>query len=188
MMHAIGQALRTELEAHDCPIPVVDGPETGKPVTWGNRIVIEHDPDGDGFATAVSQHKNPKMKMVRNVGGKLTIYAQSTRAGALRWEHEHRAEHILDLVLVGMAEAIQKRETRWTIGKGKFVQPADLEKSERPAGVAYELTFTVARGVFVQTWEGDARPEHTLGEGGITSCTHVSSPHGSESETACGPC
>lgn len=189
MIHQLGAELQAALVAVSCPIPVVDGPEPTSTTTWGReRIVIARDEDGDSFGPVRSQHKNPKQRMVRNVGGKVTIYAQSAKAGAMRFEHERRAELLLDVVLVALADVIIARPSGWTVGKGKFIQPPDLEKSERPAGAVYELTFTVERGVAKRTWAGDISPEHTLGEGGLTSCTHVSSQGGSENETACGIC
>jgi hypothetical protein len=271
MLHEIGVELAAALRTKKCPIGVVDGPEPMGTTTWGReRIVIEHDDEGgDAFSHVLSQHKNPKHRATRAIGVKVTIYAQSTRPGALHWEHRRRAEHTLDIVVVALADVITARKNAWRITGGKFVTPPDLDSSEKPGGAVYELKFTVDRGVYEQKWTGEIRPQMTMAKkamtgfplltfaevgasgdtitrstgswiddgflvgdtitvrgstsnnvtgpiasltatvltldttdlinegpiascavtaGGAKSCTHVSSPHGSEDEPACGTC
>ena len=164
MIHEIGIELQTKLRSAGCPLSVVDGPEPTKTATWGReRIVIER-AGGDKFGHAISQAKNPKHRMTQQTGAKLTIYAQSVRAGALHFEHERRAQHVLDLVLVALSEiqSLRKGRDAFIPDSGDFITPPDLEASERRGGAVYELRFTVPRAIAVQTWAGDARPQVAL--------------------------
>lgn len=192
MLHEIGVELGAALAAKGCPLKVVDGPEaTGSTTFARERIVIEHD-DGDAFRGALSQRNTPRYHYVRDIAGKLTIYAQSPAAGATHWEHRRRAEHVLDLVLVALDLVAANRKNQWKPKSGRFLLPADLAASETAGGVAYELTFTYERGVFEQKWSGAVAPTTAVGgDDGLTigSTTKVSLAHGSgdpPEETGCG--
>lgn len=208
MMHEIGEELDAFLREARCPLRVIDGPERTQTTAMGReRIVIEHDDDtGDRFAPARGQHRNPRHRMTRVAGGKLTIYVQSGRTGAMPFEHRRRAQHVLDLVLVGLEKVIAARQARsaddrhitWSPVSGRFVQPADLEASEHRNGAVYELRFTFDHGVRVLPWNGELAPEATIGGPNgvrIRSTTKVSLAGGEgvdpntvpdEAETSCG--
>lgn len=165
MLHRIGVQLQSMLQARGCPIPVVDGPEGSQTATFGReRIVLEHQPNGDRFVATQSQRPNPVHRMVRNVGAKITIYAQSPRAGALEIEHKSRAEQILDLVLVGLGDcaATSTIFNVWEPTGGGFFVPPDLAGSDRPGGAAYELALTFARAVREKAWDGSIAEEATI--------------------------
>ncbi len=188
MIHEIGLELQAALVVRECPFRVVDGPEPTATTTWGReRIVLEYGDDFK-FGPVRSQHKNPQHAGSMTIPAKATIYAQSTRAGAMRFEHERRALLAARQVYVALEKVLRLRKNPPTIKSGRFVPPPDLEKSERPAGAVFEIEFEFLTGVPDLTWAGEARPEHTLGEGDIRSCTHVSSRGGDENETACGIC
>jgi len=164
VIHDIGLALQVRLRAAGCPVAVVDGPEPTTTATRGReRIVIEH-ADSDSFVPTRSQRPNPVHRLNRSVGAKITIYAQSPRAGALDFEHRRRAEHILDLVLVALGDEAGSSAIYnvWAPQSGQFITPPDLEGSERRGGAVYELAVTFERAVKVQTWAGDIAPEAEL--------------------------
>lgn len=189
MIHEIGRELQAALRAKGCPFNVVDGPEGQATTTYAReRIVIEHDEAGDSFGPTRSQSRNPRNRMIRNVGVKITIYAQSSASGALEFEHRRRAEHVLDLVLVALEKVITARHNGWVVKAGRFINPEDLAKSETIGGAVYELSFTVERGVFDTTFTNAARPEFTMGAGGISSTTRAMRPGADEAdaEIACG--
>lgn len=197
MIHEIGTELKARLVVAGCPIPVVDGPEQSKTVTWGReRIVIERS-GKDSFGPVRSQHINPKHRYTRKISGKITIYAQSPVSGATVFEHERRADAILDQVLCAMAYVKAARKNAFEPTGGQFFLPEDLKESERRGGAAYELTFTFDRGVSERTWANAIRPEFTFGSGSITHTTKASMAHGPDddndpntvpatAETACG--
>lgn len=164
MIHYIGAELQAGLRARGCPIVVVDGPEATTTATFGReRIVIEHG-DSDDFVGPWSQSTNPKRRMNRMVGVKVTIYAQSTKAGALDFEHRIRAEQILDIVLVALSniKSVRKGRGAFLPSGGRFIVPEDLKGSERQGGAVYELTFNFERAVEERTWAGEKQPETTL--------------------------
>jgi len=187
VIHEIGVELGAALVAQGCPLKVVDGSEPTKTSTYAReRIVIEHD-DGDGFGPVRSQHRNPKLRMVRTVAAKVTIFAQSPAPGAQEWEHIRRAEHILDLVLVALEKVVVARKNAWSVKGGKFVLPDDLKASDTIGGAVYELTFTVERGVYEQKWNGTIR-EQVSGLTIIASndlITLANGPTGQTAETNC---
>lgn len=193
MVHDIGRALEAKLVSRKCPFKVIDGPEDTATTTWGReRIVIERDLDaGDGFAPTRSQRPNPAHRMVRLIPMKLTIYAKEPKLGATRFEHEGRADHVADLVLIALGDITGDQSpifNMWSQQSGRFVTPEDLAESERSAGAVYELRVTVERAVKEQDFKGAVAPEATVGPGGvvINSQTNVSTPAGGGSQTACG--
>ena len=189
MIHEIMTEISTKLASKGCPIRVFDGPENTKTTTGAReRVIVEHDEQGgDSFSAPLTQHKNPKMRMIRNIGVRITIYAQAANVGALDWEHRRRAEHLLDLVMVALYDTLKVRRNGFQIRKAGFTQSDDLAASEIIAGATYELTLSIERGVYDTTWAGDKRPEGTPAT--IGSKTHVSIYHGPDDampETGCG--
>lgn len=169
MIHAIGVALQQKLEALGVPLPVVDGPESSETVTFGReRIVIARDGDDQPLAVR-SQRPNPKHRAVRGVPVKITVYAQHAEDGAMRWEHEDRADHIVDLVIVALGDVASQTAPifnvwRWT--RVGFVTPPLLEGTERPGGAIAELSCVFERAVFEKDWKRVIAPEMTMGANG----------------------
>ncbi len=187
MIEEIATDLRAYLKAKGCPVPVKLGPESTDTASFGlERIVLEHG-DGDRFDAPYSQQPNPRRRMTRRIGAKITIYAQSTKAGAMDFEHRVRAEHILDLVLVALSQikSVRKGRNSFLPDGGRFLVPADLESSERLGGCTYELTFSFEHGVAEQTWAGDAMSEMTVGADTVVSRTLVGIKGGENFELAC---
>ena len=175
MIHEIGRELGAALADNGCPFAVVDGPEQVTPATWGRRrIVIEHDDGGDTFASPRNAKTNPRLYQIRNIGIKLTIYAQSTSTGARPFEHRRLAEQVVDQVVVALMDIAAVRKNGIAFTGGKFFKPDDLEKSESPPGVAYELRLTFERGITGVTWAGEAAAETTITAGRVRSVTKVS--------------
>lgn len=192
MLHEIGVQLQAALNAKSCSFRVVDGPEIRKTTTFAReRIVLEHDMSaGDTFAPRHRADVNPRTRMVRNMGAKLTIYAQHPAPGSAYWEHKRRAEHVLDLTLIALDVIAKERQNIFAPKSGKFVFPDDLEKSETPGGAVYEFFFTFDRGVADRKWDGTALPTAVIsavapGTGPgviIQNSSNVSDPVGNETE------
>jgi hypothetical protein len=168
MVHDIGVALQAKLAARKCPFKVIDGPEDTGSTTWGReRIVIERDRDaGDGFGPTRSQRPNPVHRMVRLIAIKVTIYAKEPKTGAVRFEHEGRADHVADLVLIAMGDVAAGTApifNVWTQKDARFVTPEDLEGSERFGGAVYEMKLAVERAVKEQDFKGAIAAEATVG-------------------------
>lgn len=198
MIHDIGRDLQAKLRKDGLAIAVVDGPEPAETSTWGReRIVIEHDSAGDKFSTPRGAHVNPNHRRTRTASYKLTIYVQSNVTSPTIFEHKIRAERVLHMVLCAMDYVAAVRKNHWDPSTGRFVVPVDLEKSEKQGGAVYELAFTFDQAVAARTWAGLAKPEYSVGPGGVRSTTRVSSAHGPDddndpqtvpasAETSCG--
>ncbi len=190
MIHSIGRELETKLAAKGWPFKVYDR-ETSKRTAWTNGIVIERTPDT--VTGARSQSRNPKRYYTRNIGAKLTIYAQSTKSGAAEFEHERVADRVVDLSLVALRTIFAERNVGHAFGGGEFVPIEDLAESERRGGAVYVQPFTVERGVADLTWAGSEAAEFTFVADSITNTTEVSIASVPEDdgdpstpETACG--
>lgn len=168
MIHEVAVNLGQQLAGRKCPIQVVDGPDRRKPTTFGReRIVVEHDPNGDGFGpthiAGPSKGIPPRNLITRHVGVKITIYAQNPNKGSAYWEHKRRAEHVLDMVLCALYVVAKVRKNFLPVYKsGRFVDPEDLQESETPGGAVYELYITYDRGVADRNWDGSADPTVTI--------------------------
>jgi hypothetical protein len=163
LLHEIGVELAARIGSKGCPFAVYDGPERRPTTTFGReRIVIEHDPNGDSFPPRHRADTNPRTRLTRVVGVKVTIYAQAATKGSIYWEHKRRAEHVLDMVLCGLDVVVKERANILTFRSGKFVDPPDLKPSETPGGAVYELYVTIDRGVADRNWDGTAGPTATV--------------------------
>lgn len=164
MIHELGVELRSKLSDRGCPVAVIDGPEATGTATFGRERIVIEESGNDDYVPPFSQQRNPVRKMVCHIAAKATIYAQSTKAGALDFEHRRRARLILDQVLVALSEIKSARKGKGCFipEGGRFIVPADLENSERRGGAVYELEFKFERAVEERTWAGDAKPETTI--------------------------
>jgi hypothetical protein len=182
MIQKIREELAAYLASKSVPVTVeLNEPVGGSKMqsTFGrSRITLDHETDrkGDAFLPSRSQRLANQHRYTRSQAWILRIYAQSGRAGALRFEHERLANDILDFVLVGLDEIAAKRSNRWTPNGGSFVTIADLAESERPGGAVYELSLSFDRGVSeAVTWPAPDEPTATLIAGQLTSKTNVTS-------------
>src|SRR5678816_1241544 len=146
MIHEVGVDIDVKLKAKKCPLRVVTGPEKTEQLYSHERIVIQRDFDaGDSFIPARSQGKNPMQTNVRNIGAKVRIYAKAASAGAMFFEHERRAEHVLDLFLVALYQVAAERRNGYALKSGRFIKPEDVPSdrtvSEFP-GAVYELALS----------------------------------------------
>jgi hypothetical protein len=169
VIHDIGILLQAKLRtAGFGSAVVIDGPETSESASWGReRIVIER--FGDERPSNVrSQRRNPEHVTVRPIPAKISVYAQSTKPGALPWEHANRADKIVDLVLIALNDiaATNTPYNVWAWTGGEFVSPPDLEKSARKGGAVFELRVTFERAVMRKTFAGAIEPEVEL-DGGV---------------------
>lgn len=188
MMHELGKELEAALVLKGCPFRVKDR-ESHKPTAHRNVIVIEHD-GGDTFSPPKSQSgpnvdaSAPKRWYLRTVGGKLTIYAQSTKAAATEWEHRRLAEHVLDLSLVALRTVCTNgdRRAQFVPGRGQFIELEDLEASEVKGGAVYELGFTVDRAVEERDWDGSLTGFVTIEPDMVQTTTHVSLANGPDDD------
>ena len=191
MIYSIGRELEARLRAKGCPFKVVDR-EAFKKTAWTSGIVVLEE-TGDTYAPPTSQSINPKRYYDGKIGAKLTIYARSTNAGALEFEHRRLARQVVDIVLVGLRYIRGARRQHIAIGNGSWGDIEDLAGSERKGGVVYELAITVDRGVADVNFAGDAAAEFTFVADSITNRTDVARAGVPEDdgdpltpETACG--
>ena len=193
MIFEICRELDAYLKAHQCPVDVVYGPETTKPTAWGReRVVVENDFGGsDKFPGARSQRLNPPLTTVRVQALKATIYARSPLPGGQPFEHRRRADLILDQVLCAIRSVACIRKNGYDYAGGSFVVPDDMAESDVHGGAAYELKFTLERGVTEANFKGEISPEAPKGPGNrlFSSATKVSEPGTvgpGPNDTACG--
>lgn len=170
MIHEIGRELEANLKAAGCPLKVYDGPESTETTTFGReRIVIEHDPNGDSFSPVHGSKLNPLYRGTRNIGVVITIYAQEPKRAAMPFEHRRRVELFLDMVYCSLYEVIKERKNDYTIKSGRLYLPDDLKNSEIQGGAAYELKLTIERGIFKSSFKGAIAPQVSVSasDGGL---------------------
>lgn len=185
MIFQLSQEVEAVIREKGCPFPVHYHERT-KATAWRNAIVFDRVPD-EKVEPPSGTSDNPKRHYQRRVGGKLTIYAQSTATGAKYFEHEFVADEVVDMALIALRKC--GRVYGVQITGSRQIPLDDLEKSEVPAGVVHEITFTLARGVTERTWAGAIAPTFEIIEGSITSRTDVRQANAPEDVpvvTSCG--
>lgn len=161
MIHEIGVELDEKLKAKGCPIGVIDGPDF-ETTTWGNERIVIETSGGDTFEGPRSQSVNAKVRGIRNIGVKISIYARMPKGGGQPFEHRRRCDHVLDLVFCALEEVVRARKNGLTIKGGDYFTPPDLADSETENGCAYALLVTIERGIADLTWAYEKRPEKTI--------------------------
>ncbi len=161
MIHEIGRELEAAIAAKGCPFRVFDREPT-KTTTWGrNRIVIERVPE-DKVSAPRFQSRVPKAYFVRDIGGLITIFAQSTVTGAQEFEHERICDDVVDMVLIALRGIAVQRKNGLAITKSTRIPIDDLAKSERVGGVAHQIAFTIERAVSERRWSGAVQETHAI--------------------------
>ncbi len=160
MIHEIGVELQAFFVSRGAGgFPVIDGPEIRGTSTYSReRVVLEHDMEGgDTYGSRLRADHNPRTRLTRDVGYKVTVYAQYPRKGAIYWEHKQRAEKVMDMVQVGLDRIVKARQNIIQFRSSKFEFPPDLKDGETPGGAVYVMYCTIDRGVADRMWN-DAPP------------------------------
>lgn len=192
MIRDIGTKLKAKLVEKRCPIQDVLFEERTSTTTGAReRIVLERNRNvPDTFSSVQGTHPNPKHVGKRGVAFVLTIYCQSAKSGALSFEHEDRADRLVEAVIASLDRVLRgDLQVSWSVTSGGFITPPEFAESSRQPGLVYELRFTADRAVKDVTWAGDAKPEVEIGDGFIKSRTEVglaNAPEGAPVVTGCG--
>jgi hypothetical protein len=177
MIYELARELRTALAKRKCPLSVVDGDEATRTTTFAReRVVIEFDEDvGDSFGATVGLGgRAHQVRFTVESGIKITIYAQSSSAGAKPFEHRNRAIKARDAVMVSLEEVARARVNRVQFTSGRFVRPEDLAASETIGGAVYELKCAIQRSVMDSSWDGEQTPTFEIVDGSIGHSAVVS--------------
>lgn len=161
MIYEVARELETALRDKGVPLPVVYGPEPTRGDSQRERIVVQR--TEDDFGPLRSQWTNPRGKGLAILQGvTIRIYARSPMGGSRIHDHERRAYHVLDRIIVALDKVVRSRKNNVAITAGGIVPPVDVTTdgaTQTPwPGVVYELRLTVDRGVFDRTWPTAADP------------------------------
>jgi len=199
MIHELGRDLQTQLRAVGCPFTVVDRESFKTATTSRQRIVIEYDrASRDEWAAPLRLSRNPKVYFIHRPACKITIYAQSTKANATEFEHDHVALGAAYTVATAMRTIMAEQGLGLFMpDSAGFIDPEDLADAEKRGGSVYEMKFTFDAAVPDVTWAGADIPEFSILSTSIRSTTKVSRFRGPDddgddttvpatAETACG--
>lgn len=160
MIHEVFVLLRTSLKAKGVPCDIIYGPPQVPLKVGDTRIEFFRDyATGDSLDAPRGVHRNPRMVRRRLVAVCVRIFARSTKKGAQRHDHEDLADQLADMALVALHDIAREQRIPLQVQRAGFAQD---ETTDGWAGVVYELRFSVERGVFDRTFQGDAATESTL--------------------------
>lgn len=195
MLYEFCKEIRTLLAAQKYPVKVVFGPErvTRDKYNHGHVIVVEHDESGDLLFAPRGAQGNPPKVADRAIGTVATVYARSVLPNAHRGDHERECEKIVDAFTAAAAKWSSAARvpriypTRMGYAKPKPPPTGAAVTPEVWPGVAYEIHFTLPRGVYDRTYVGEqnagaARP--TGAATGVANRTDASAP-GVDPATGC---
>lgn len=176
MLYNISKDVAADLDARKFPWRVGYGPSPEVSLN-DPRVIFERlrGRGSDSSDDSLSRPRNPTMISTRHLGGKITIYAKSNAEGARVIEHERDMDKMVDMVTTSLHKVAQTRRNPLTIVSMGTLSEDDLEARGITtwSGVAYEILFTVGRGVTVTDWEQAAAPEATIGPGGVGIVTEA---------------
>jgi len=180
MIFEISRQLESAIAAKRCPLPVIFGKEATTTTTFAReRVVVEYDPDArDAFGPPIAARTSSKVRFVRSIPIKITIYAQAVTTGALPFEHIRRADRVVDVVAVALDDIVRSRGNFFTIVDGGYAIPDDLSASETIGGCVYQLRCRVDRGITDINFDGSSTGTFTIVKGSISNTTKVSQTTG----------
>ncbi len=197
LIYELARDLQTLLTARKFPVNVIHGPpRLGLPETFGAGSLEVHTQldaqGGDDVGGAARGSKaNPRQVGTRAIGVRALIYARSSLDGAGIGDHEKLCQALVDGVIVSLLHwASETKAVGFAFKSGKMISRDErvAEGSDTPPGAVYELVFSVPRGVYALTYEGEARPV-TSGAITVTSATHAYRTGGdpdADPEVGCG--
>jgi hypothetical protein len=167
MIASFTDDLRAALVTRGVPYAVVYGPERLRQTVLAEpHIVVMRDrQQGETFRGPKTTKQNPPLDHVRTMAVRCVVYGKSYLAGASVADHERVADKVVDQIVIAMRAIVNERQTEWVLTGGRLLSDTDLAEDGLEAwpGVAYELRFTVDRGVRDETYAGEYPDESTIG-------------------------
>jgi hypothetical protein len=169
MIYTISRELDAALNAKGVPLRVVYGPESTDGVTSRERIVMQRAEDGNPTMRGTKGNPGSSL-MARGQGVTIRVYARSPIGGAQQWDHERRADLVVDRIMFHLETLVRVRRNTLTWGRCGFRKPAEVSlETELPPwpGVVYEMQCQIDRGVFDRAWPTAESPEGAIAEEAI---------------------
>lgn len=187
MIHEIMVELRALLAADGVPLELVDGPERSTSVVVPReRIVVERLREPEELLAPKGAGRNPGHAYDRRLHGRVTIYAQEPRSGALPHEHVRRVDDFVDSVIVRLRQVLVARKNGADIGNGRLVDLEDAKGALVTNFAVYQIPFFVRRATEVRTWAGAAAPEVTISSVKSTTVVSLTGATIPATSTGCG--
>jgi hypothetical protein len=143
------------LLARGFPLRFEYGPQAITREGFDRAVVFVRDHDADDqWGPPVGMQRNPPKVLTREQSTVALVYAQSSRPGAHRGDHERLCEQFVDAVTAELVHWSKEAKTSVTLTGGKYVNPAELEH-EQYAGVIYALRFRVPRSVYALSYSDE---------------------------------
>lgn len=153
MIYRMARDIAETLASRGLPVAVDYGPDRlTRDLYAPSRIVIERDRTrGDSVEGPMGSSANPRRRRTRQLGVTATIYTSSPVSGARLCEHERECDDIVDALIVAIDEWATAARSSVSYGGGRYLTPDEVSGAERGAGVAYELSLQISRGVYART-------------------------------------
>jgi hypothetical protein len=162
MIYEMALDISDRLAAKKYPIRVVYAPEGYERQGFDPVITFERDRSGgDEIGPPRGFNRNARKLATRQLGVVVRVYAKSTRDGAHEGDHERDCEQLVDALVATLYEWSKINHAAITYRRTGYVPAKEMGNPERWPGVVYELTLTVARGVFSKDYTGAALPTGT---------------------------
>lgn len=146
----------------------------------GLRVTFGRDTrGGDRVGPVVGALRNPKGVWNRQLGVTIVLHVASGLPGAMRAEHEHLCDDLVDAVLTQLfAWCSESKASVPEILETSYVAPDEVEHVPvifgMPAhptpieGVVYVIRVSISRGVTRRDYDGSALTEVGAGEYGVS--------------------
>lgn len=176
MIGDLAAAVAADLRARKYPHRVAYGPERTPRDGFDHTIVFERDREaGDAIvAPRGANGRNPEVPFNRDVAGRVTVYARSSKPGATVLDHEAECDCVCDGVITAMYRILKARRLPLEITESRMLRREDLradtgEGDDRSGprsadwpGCAARIRFSVGTVVRDVTYTGAAGPTATL--------------------------
>ncbi len=145
MIYDLAQVVKAQLRARKFPHPVTYGPERAQRDGFTIGVVFERDrEEGDPIvAPTAGGARSPESPYNRQVSGRVTVYASSTKPGTRAHDHEDECDRVCDGVINAIYRACKEARLPVQITGSRLLTAADFNDCETWPGTAARITFRV---------------------------------------------
>lgn len=154
MIYDLAQAVKAVLRSRKFGYPVEYAPERFQRHGFAGAIVFERDRgSGDRITAPVGSKPHPGSPFARKVGGVVTIYVRSPKAGADTNDHEDECDKVCDGVLCAISRVCKSKPFPLEITESRLLGADEMkalrafDAIEKWPGCAARIRFLVTTQV-----------------------------------------
>jgi hypothetical protein len=166
VIYEMSKDIAERLAVRKFPYPVQYGKRNAQTERYWGYIQFDRDPGAsDDVGPVQGQGRVPAKKMlVRQLCGRVRVYARSNLDGAHEGDHERECEIVVDGVLTELDRWFveSRAAAHLNVVESRYLTAKELDDIEVWPGVVYQVRFKLPRGVTLRDYDGEGAQLGTI--------------------------